>query len=162
MKCWGWFYFEYGSNEQALSRRYVISSLHDYFPDRWAIFIHFLLLTFIRFYCFSKLEVRSNILRRLGPGLLFAAAAIGVSHLVYATRAGALYSLGLLWLIVLVGGALLLLSFLTAPFFALANYRLVTFYLAKEDQPSRGILLLSKLGIGYLFVFCGLYVWSLV
>lgn len=83
------------------------------------------------------------------------------------------------WLIVLIGGALLLLSvlltdmvtflkiatilsFLTAPFFALANYRLVTFHLPKEDQPSRGILLLSKLGIGYLFVFCGLYVWSLV
>ena len=34
-------------------------------------------------------------LQRLGPGLLFAAAAIGVSHLVQSTRAGALYGLGM-------------------------------------------------------------------
>ncbi len=39
-------------------------------------------------------------LRRLGPGLLFAAAAIGVSHLVQSTRAGALYGFDLLWAIV--------------------------------------------------------------
>ena len=36
-------------------------------------------------------------LKRLGPGLLFAGAAIGVSHLVYSTRAGADYGWGLLW-----------------------------------------------------------------
>lgn len=40
--------------------------------------------------------------KRLGPGLLFAAAAIGVSHLVQATRAGADYGLGLLWALILV------------------------------------------------------------
>lgn len=39
-------------------------------------------------------------LRRLGPGLIFAAAAIGVSHLVQSTRAGALYGFDLLWAIV--------------------------------------------------------------
>ena len=38
-----------------------------------------------------------NKLKRLGPGLLFAGAAIGVSHLVYSTRAGADYGWGLLW-----------------------------------------------------------------
>ena len=36
----------------------------------------------------------------LGPGILLAATAIGVSHLVYSTRAGASYGFGLLWLIV--------------------------------------------------------------
>lgn len=35
----------------------------------------------------------------LGPGLLFAGAAIGVSHVVQATRAGALYGWSLLWVI---------------------------------------------------------------
>jgi Mn2+/Fe2+ NRAMP family transporter len=49
-------------------------------------------------------------LRQLGPGLLFAAAAIGVSHLVQSTRAGADYGLGLLW-------ALLLVHVFKYPFF---------------------------------------------
>ena len=37
---------------------------------------------------------------RLGPGILFAGAAIGTSHLVQSTRAGALFGLGLLGVIV--------------------------------------------------------------
>lgn len=41
------------------------------------------------------------LLASLGPGLLFAGAAIGVSHLVYASRAGALYGFGLFWALVL-------------------------------------------------------------
>jgi Mn2+/Fe2+ NRAMP family transporter len=41
-------------------------------------------------------------LQKLGPGLLFAGAAIGVSHLVQSTRAGADFGWGLLWAIVLV------------------------------------------------------------
>jgi Mn2+/Fe2+ NRAMP family transporter len=36
----------------------------------------------------------------LGPGILFASAAIGVSHLVQSTRAGALYGFGLVWAVV--------------------------------------------------------------
>ena len=43
-----------------------------------------------------------NILRKLGPGLLFAGAAIGVSHLVQSTRAGADFGLGWVWALVLV------------------------------------------------------------
>lgn len=43
-----------------------------------------------------------NALKKLGPGLLFAGAAIGVSHLVQSTRAGADFGLGLLWALVLV------------------------------------------------------------
>ena len=43
----------------------------------------------------------SDIARALGPGLLFAGAAIGVSHLVQSTRAGALFGLGLVGVVIL-------------------------------------------------------------
>ena len=49
-------------------------------------------------------------IRSLGPGLLFAGAAIGVSHLVQSTRAGADYGFGLLW-------ALLIVNLFKYPFF---------------------------------------------
>ena len=49
-------------------------------------------------------------LKKLGPGLLFAGAAIGVSHLVQSTRAGADFGWGLLW-------ALLLVNLFKYPFF---------------------------------------------
>ena len=42
-----------------------------------------------------------NILKKLGPGLLFAGAAIGVSHLVQSTRAGADFGFSLLWVLIL-------------------------------------------------------------
>lgn len=50
------------------------------------------------------------ILKKLGPGLLFAGAAIGVSHLVQSTRAGADFGFGLVW-------ALLLVNLFKYPFF---------------------------------------------
>jgi len=43
-----------------------------------------------------------NFWRTLGPGLLFSGAAVGVSHLVQSTRAGALYSLALVGVIILI------------------------------------------------------------
>jgi Mn2+/Fe2+ NRAMP family transporter len=43
----------------------------------------------------------AGFLRAMGPGILFAATVIGVSHLVQATRAGALYGYGLVWAVVL-------------------------------------------------------------
>lgn len=46
----------------------------------------------------------------MGPGFLFAGAAIGVSHLVQSTRAGADFGYGLLW-------ALLLINLIKYPFF---------------------------------------------
>ncbi len=49
-------------------------------------------------------------LKNLGPGLLFAGAAIGVSHLVQSTKAGAEFGFGLIW-------ALLLCNFFKYPFF---------------------------------------------
>jgi Mn2+/Fe2+ NRAMP family transporter len=48
--------------------------------------------------------------QKLGPGLLFAGAAIGVSHLVQSTKAGADYGLGLVW-------ALILIHLVKYPFF---------------------------------------------
>lgn len=41
-------------------------------------------------------------MKKLGPGLLFAGAAIGVSHLVQSTRAGADFGFGLIWALLLV------------------------------------------------------------
>ncbi len=49
-------------------------------------------------------------IKKLGPGLLFAGAAIGVSHLVNSTKVGAEFGFGLLW-------ALLLVNLFKYPFF---------------------------------------------
>ena len=54
--------------------------------------------------------IKATLLKSLGPGLLFAGAAIGVSHLVQSTRAGADFGFGLLW-------ALLLVNLFKYPFF---------------------------------------------
>jgi len=51
-----------------------------------------------------------SLLQSLGPGLLFAGAAVGVSHLVYSIRAGANYGFGLIWLV-------LIANFFKYPFF---------------------------------------------
>lgn len=44
----------------------------------------------------------SGIIKSLGPGILYAGAAIGASHIVQSTKAGALYGLALIWAVVLV------------------------------------------------------------
>ena len=57
---------------------------------------------------------------KLGPGLLFAGAAIGVSHLVQSTRAGADFGFGLIW-------ALILVNLFKYPFFQYGpRYAIVT------------------------------------
>lgn len=43
-----------------------------------------------------------SLFARIGPGMMLAAVAVGVSHLVQSTRAGADYGLSLVWLIVLI------------------------------------------------------------
>jgi len=59
-------------------------------------------------------------LKNIGPGLLFAGAAIGVSHLVQSTRAGADFGFGLVW-------ALLLVNIFKYPFFQFGpRYALAT------------------------------------
>lgn len=55
-----------------------------------------------------------NWLAALGPGLLYAGAAVGVSHVVQSTRAGALYGFGLVGFVVLV-------NLLKYPFFSYAS-----------------------------------------
>lgn len=57
--------------------------------------------------------MKKSFLKSLGPGLLFAGAAIGVSHLVQSTRAGAEFGFGLIW-------ALVLALFFKYPFFQFA------------------------------------------
>lgn len=54
--------------------------------------------------------MNKSFLQSLGPGLLFAGAAIGVSHLVQSTKAGAEFGFGLLW-------ALLFVHIFKYPFF---------------------------------------------
>lgn len=68
--------------------------------------------------CFTLLNLQSNsikminkgFLKSLGPGLLWAGAAIGVSHLVQSTRAGAIYGFQLV-------GIILLINLFKYPFF---------------------------------------------
>ena len=61
-----------------------------------------------------------KIISKLGPGLLFAGAAIGVSHLVQSTRVGADFGFGLIW-------ALILVNLFKYPFFQYGpRYAIVT------------------------------------
>ncbi|MEL0299172.1 MAG: Nramp family divalent metal transporter, partial [Flavobacteriaceae bacterium] len=78
-------------------------------------------------------------LRKLGPGLLFAGAAIGVSHLVQSTRAGADYGWGLLW-------ALLLVNLFKYPFFQYGP----RYALATGESLLNGY---HRLGKGYLWAY---------
>ncbi|NOX59102.1 MAG: divalent metal cation transporter [Planctomycetes bacterium] len=58
----------------------------------------------------SSTRSRGGLLKAIGPGIVFAGAAIGVSHLVQSTRAGAGYGFTLLW-------AVLAINFIKYPFF---------------------------------------------
>lgn len=56
-----------------------------------------------------------------------------------------------------------IMSFLTAPFFAIANYRLVTGkHMPLSAQPNMGLRVLSWLGIAFLLAFCGVYGYTLL
>ena len=65
---------------------------------------------FLRLIIFVGVASLKNFFKSLGPGILFASTAIGVSHLVQSTRAGAEYGFALLW-------AVLLANLLKYPFF---------------------------------------------
>ena len=77
-----------------------------------------------------------NKLSKLGPGLLFAGAAIGVSHLVQSTRAGADFGWGFIW-------ALILVNLFKYPFFQYGP----RFTVATNTSLLEGYY---KLGKGYL------------
>ncbi|MEM9686892.1 MAG: Nramp family divalent metal transporter [Bacteroidota bacterium] len=79
-----------------------------------------------------------SFLKKIGPGMLFAGAAIGVSHLVQSTRAGADFGYGLLW-------ALLLAHLFKYPFFQYApRYAMATgeSLLDGYKKMGKGILIL--------------------
>ena len=77
--------------------------------------------------------------KKLGPGLLFAGAAIGVSHLVQSTKAGADFGWGLLW-------ALLLVNLFKYPFFQFGP----RYALSTGESLLDGYL---KLGKVYLWIY---------
>jgi Mn2+/Fe2+ NRAMP family transporter len=85
------------------------------------------------------LASRSNLWKALGPGILVACAAIGGSHLVWSTRAGAEFGWSLLWLV-------LMANLLKFPFF---------FYGQRYTAATGDSLLAGykRLGIGYVWVF---------
>ncbi len=92
--------------------------------------------------------MKTSLLRSLGPGLLFAGAAVGVSHLVQSTRAGADFGFGLLW-------ALLLVNLFKYPFFQYGpRYAAATgeTLLDGYKKLGKGILLLSYL-ISFVTMF---------
>jgi Mn2+/Fe2+ NRAMP family transporter len=83
--------------------------------------------------------MKKSILQSLGPGLLFAGAAIGVSHLVQSTRAGAEFGFGLIW-------ALLLVHLFKYPFFQFGpRYAAATGETLLEGY--------KKLGKGFLITY---------
>ena len=76
-------------------------------------------------------------LRAVGPGILFAGAAIGVSHLVQSTRAGAGYGFDLLW-------AVLLVLLFKYPFFQFAHrYTVATGESLLEGYRRQGVWALA-------------------
>ena len=82
-----------------------------------------------------------RIFSQLGPGLMYAAAAIGVSHLVQSTRAGADFGLQLVW-------AIILANFLKYPFFRIGpKYTALT-----GKSLLHGYKELGNMAI-YLFIF---------
>jgi Mn2+/Fe2+ NRAMP family transporter len=81
----------------------------------------------------------SNLWKALGPGILVACAAVGGSHLVWSTRAGAEFGWSLLWLV-------LLANVLKFPFFLYGQ----RYTAATGESLLAGY---KRLGIGYVWVF---------
>jgi Mn2+/Fe2+ NRAMP family transporter len=77
----------------------------------------------------------------LGPGILFASTAIGVSHLVQSTQAGAQFGLGLLWAVVLA-------NVLKFPFFEYGS----RYAAAKGETILKGYLDLNRV---WLYAYMG-------
>lgn len=80
-----------------------------------------------------------NLLKALGPGILVACAAVGGSHLVWSTRAGAEFGWTLLWLV-------LLANALKFPFFLYGQ----RYTAATGESLLAGY---KRLGIGYVWIF---------
>ncbi|WP_224772448.1 Nramp family divalent metal transporter [Pelagicoccus enzymogenes] len=90
----------------------------------------------------SRNKSRLGLLKKIGPGILMAGAAIGVSHIVQSTRAGATYGIGLVWLVLAV-------NLLKYPFFE-AGHR---YTLATGETLLHGY---RRLGPAFLYAFLAL------
>jgi len=84
-------------------------------------------------------------LKALGPGILCAGAAIGVSHLVQSTRAGALYGLSLVLLVVL-AHAMKLPAMLFGPRYAAATGRSLLHGYKKQGWATLGAFAIVQVG----------------
>lgn len=92
--------------------------------------------------------MKKSFLQSLGPGLLFAGAAIGVSHLVQSTKAGAEFGFGLLW-------ALLFVHIFKYPFFQFGpRYAAATGETLLDGYKKLGK---SVLGIYYVLNFATMF-----
>lgn len=90
----------------------------------------------------AETSAGSNLRKALGPGILVACAAIGGSHLVWSTQAGAKFGWSLLWLV-------LLANLLKFPFF----------YFGQRYTAATGESLLAgymRRGRGYVWIFLGI------
>ncbi|MDX1481463.1 MAG: divalent metal cation transporter [Woeseiaceae bacterium] len=83
----------------------------------------------------------TTFLSRFGPGMMLAAASVGVSHLVFSTQAGANYGLSLIWFVCLI----VLLKY---PAFRFA----VQYAGATGDSLVNGYAKISKIAIAWLLV----------
>ncbi len=92
----------------------------------------------------TKTEPRtiSHYMRILGPGILAAAAAIGGSHLVASTQAGAIYG----WQLI---GLILLVNLLKYPFFQIG----ARYTMAADETLIQGY---DRIGRGFLYLFTAL------
>lgn len=82
-----------------------------------------------------------NLLKTIGPGILFAGAAIGGSHLIQSTRAGANYGLDLL-------GLVLLINILKYPFFEFGH----RYTAATGESIINGYMKLGKFSVIIFFI----------
>ena len=82
-----------------------------------------------------------NLLKSIGPGILFAGAAIGGSHLIQSTRAGANYGLDLL-------GLVLLINILKYPFFEFGH----RYTAATGESIIHGYMKLGKFSVIIFFI----------
>lgn len=86
-----------------------------------------------------------SVIAALGPGILCAGAAIGVSHLVQSTRAGALYGLSLVLLVVL-AHAMKLPAMLFGPRYAAATGRSLLHGYKKQGWATLGAFAIVQVG----------------
>lgn len=86
-----------------------------------------------------------SVLAALGPGILFAGAAIGVSHLVQSTRAGAVYGLALVLLVVL-AHVMKLPAMLFGPRYAAATGRSLLHAYKRQGWATLGAFAIVQVG----------------